>query len=246
MLDFNKADQQTYDLIPANTICPLIMNLQPGGVGQGGYLTQSQNSDAQYLKIEFTVTAGPFARRKFWANMVLSGGKLDEAGNSIAGKISASTLRAIVESARGINPLDESEAACKARMLANDYADFEGMEFLGKVGVEKGKDGYDDKNKLTCPITPDKKEYSQFQAGQFSPTPVAAAQAPTWGNSGQPAAQAPANAGTPAWTSPQPQPPAPAQPAPTQTAPAQAPAAAVQPVPPQPAPTNSPVPAWAQ
>ena len=61
--DFNHDDRQTFDLIPANSIVPVVMTIRPGHIGEGGYLTQSQNSDAQYLDCEFAVLAGPFARQ---------------------------------------------------------------------------------------------------------------------------------------------------------------------------------------
>jgi len=47
-----------------------------------------------------------------------------------------------------------------------DYKDFEGMTFIGKIGVEKGKpkndgsgESWPDKNILAAVITPDKKEW---------------------------------------------------------------------------------------
>lgn len=150
--DFNNADNSTsFDLIPAGTVVPLIMTIRPGASGEGGWLTKSTSSDAQYLACEFTVTEGKYRNRKFWQNMTVSGGKTDEAGNSKAGNITRSTLRAILESARGIRPDDESDAARKARMVSG-YGDFSGMEFVGKAGIEKGDNGYPDRNKLLAVI----------------------------------------------------------------------------------------------
>jgi hypothetical protein len=64
--DFNDAESNTGDLIPKGTVAPVILTIRPGGTGDGGWLTQSRNSPYQYLDCEFTVTAGPFAKRKFW------------------------------------------------------------------------------------------------------------------------------------------------------------------------------------
>ena len=52
-LDFNNADTGggSFELIPANTIAKVNMTIRPGGLGDGGWLTQSKSSDAQYLVI---------------------------------------------------------------------------------------------------------------------------------------------------------------------------------------------------
>ncbi len=147
-MDFNDAESNSgFDIIPVGTIAPLILTIRPGAVGEGGWETKSNSSDVTYLNVEFQVTAGPFKNRKFWQNMVVTGGKTDENGGSKAGNITRSTLRGILESARGIKPDDMSEAA-KAKRIVHGYGDFSGMEFTGKIGIEKGTGGYDDKNKL--------------------------------------------------------------------------------------------------
>ena len=88
--DYNTADTGggSFELIPADTIARVGLTIRPGGQGEGGWLTQSQSSDAQYLNCEFVITEGEFARRKFWANWTVSGGKVNEKNESIAGNIS--------------------------------------------------------------------------------------------------------------------------------------------------------------
>lgn len=183
--DFNDADQQLYDLIPANTIVPVVMTVRPGGKGDGNWFKESNDGNSLMLDCEFTVSGGPYARRKFWKLFVISAkdGKRDESGNIIAVNISRATIRAILESARGIQPTDFSEEAKKARMISSPM-DLDGLEFVCKVLVEKGTQGYADKNGLGVVITPDKKEYAEIKAGNF------AAPAPK---------NAPAPGGTPAW-----------------------------------------------
>jgi hypothetical protein len=171
-MDFNNAESNnSFDLIPVGTVAPLIMTIRPGKHGDGGWETASNSSDATYLNCEFTVTAGPFKSRKFWGNMVVSGGKKDESGNSIAGNISRSTLRGILESSRKIKPADESEAAQKARMV-DSYGDFSGMEFVGKIGIEKGTGQYEDKNKLTAPVPVTSAAYATAGAGSNDAPPA--------------------------------------------------------------------------
>ena len=196
LFDFNSAErQQSFELIPAGTIVPLIMVIKPGGSGDGGWLTASKNSDAMMLNCEFTVTEGSFAKRKVFQYMVLSGGKQNDKGESIAGNITRSTLRAMLESARGILPEDMSDTAVNKRRIAG-WQDFNGLCFVAKIGVEKGQGGYQDKNKIQAVITPDMKDYAP--APQVAaPTPAAAA--PSWGSEMAPPPPAASSNPVPAW-----------------------------------------------
>lgn len=140
--DFNDAESNSnYDVIPANTVAPMIMTIKPGSVGDGGWMTTSATSEYKWLNCEFTITEGPFRNRKFWQNMMVEGPS-EQAIN-----ITRSTLRGILESARGIKANDESPEAKAKRVIAN-YGDFSGMEFTGKIGVEPAKGDYGPKNKL--------------------------------------------------------------------------------------------------
>lgn len=172
-LDFSNASAQTGDLIPAGTVARLRMTIRAGNAGPGGWLTRSRSSDAIYISAEFTVMDGPAAKRKFWGNMTVDGGKRDETGRSLAAEITRATLRAILESARGIMPRDESPQAQAARRVP-DYGAFDGIEFVGRVGVEPGKDGYKDKNKLDVVITPDKPQWKEHSDSVATATTTAA------------------------------------------------------------------------
>lgn len=164
-MDFNNAESNSgFDLIPAGTVAPLIMTIRPGSVGEGGWETASNSSDVTYLNCEFTVTSGPFKNRRFWQNMVVSGGKADENGNSKAGNITRSTLRGILESARKIKPDDMSEEA-KAKRIVTGYGDFSGVEFVGKIGIEKGDNNYPDKNRLLAAVPVTSPAYATAGAG---------------------------------------------------------------------------------
>ena len=135
--DYNTADVGggSFELIPVDTIAKVNMTIRPGGVGEGGWLTQSQSSDAQYLNCEFVIIEGEYATRRFWGNLTVSGGKVDEQGQSKAGKITRSTLRAILESARNVQPKDESNEA-KSKRLVSSHSDFNSLEFIAKIGIE--------------------------------------------------------------------------------------------------------------
>ena len=112
--DFNDAEAQhgAFDLIPKGTIVPLRMSIKPGGHddhSQGwtnGYATQSFDTGAVYLSCEFVVTTGPFAKRKMWSNIGLQSAK-----GPTWGQMGRSFIRAALNSARNVNPLDNSPQA---------------------------------------------------------------------------------------------------------------------------------------
>lgn len=188
-LDLNSADQQQGfgELIPAGTIAPVIMTIRPGGKGPEGWLTESKSSDAMYLNCEFTVTEGPFAKRKLWSNLTWTGGKKNDKGQSMGGEITRSTLRAMLESARNIMPEDMSEKAMAARRV-NSFGEFDGLEFVIKIGVEKNKDSaYPDKNKILSVVTPDKPDYRNDHRTAQPPASTSAPSTPPWAQGPAPA-----------------------------------------------------------
>ncbi len=178
-MDFNDAgQQQSGELIPAGTIAKAVITIWPGHAGQGGWLTRSNTSDVEYLNCEFTILEGPYAKRKFWQNMTVSGGKVDERGQSKAWGITKASLRAMLDSAFGLDPDDDSPAARQKR-ITHDWGAFNGLQFITKIGIEKGKDGYADKNRLQYVLTRKNPEYASLMYGvQAGYMPTATAQLP--------------------------------------------------------------------
>ena len=223
------APQQSSDLIPDGTFAKVTMSIRKGGVDgmsevDRGLLKPSNQpgSDVLMVDAEFTVAEGPCARREFWQNFTVQGGKLDEQGQSVGWKIAKSQFRAMIDSALGLNPEDMSEAA-KAKRVLRGLADLDGITFVAKIQVEPNRNpAYKDANKLDHVVLPTAPEWQKVMAGEQVPAqpsnrarPAAAAPvsaAPAWGQS-QPAA-APA---APAWGSPAAQPST--QPAPVPAAP---------------------------
>jgi hypothetical protein len=151
--DYSQAsEQRSFELIPEGTIAVMEVNIRPGGAGDGGIMKRTKNGDAEALDLEFIITEGPLAKRKLWGFYVTAG---TTDGHKQAADITHSRLRAILQSVRAIKPTDVSEAAKKARLA--EYSDFDGMRFLGKIGIEKGTGDYKDKNILLEVVTPDKK-----------------------------------------------------------------------------------------
>ena len=157
--DFNDAEQQQgFDLIPKGTIVAVRMTIKPGGHDDpdqgwtGGYATESFDTGAVYLACEFIVTRGPFAKRKMWSNIGLHSAK-----GPTWGQMGRTFIRAVLNSARNVNPKDNSPEAASARRI-NSFAELDGIEFVARVDVEKDSKG-EDRNVVKLAIEPDHKDY---------------------------------------------------------------------------------------
>lgn len=171
-IDFNSApEQREGGLIDDGTIAAVHMTVRPGSSGTDGFLKRSKDGGSQALDCEFTVVDGKFAKRKFWGLFTVMG---STAGHAAASDISGSRLRAILESARGIRPDDESEAAKIGRCI-NSYGEFDGLRFVAKIGIEKGKEGFKDRNTLVAAVTPDRKDWVRVEQVVKAAAPVGAA-----------------------------------------------------------------------
>lgn len=171
--DFNSAaEQSSYDLIPKGSLVRVRMTIRPGGFDDpsqgwtGGYATRNDNTGSVYLNCEFVVLEGEYARRKMWSLIGLSSPKGPEWAN-----MGRTFIKAILNSARGIHPGDNSPAAQNARRISG-FADLDGIEFLGKVDWEKDQNGQD-KSVIKVAITPDHKDYAALMSGQQSTAPSA-------------------------------------------------------------------------
>lgn len=196
--DFNSApEQREGGLIPDGTICVVHMTVRPGNAGEGGWLKRSKAGDSMAMDCEFTVVDGPFAKRKFWSLFTVEG---TTEGHTKAADISGSRLRAILESARGIRPDDDSEAARNARRVTS-YGDFDGIRFVAKIGIEKAKpdSGFKDKNTLDVAITPDRKAWVKVE--QINKSPTATSFRPNGSAAQAATANATQAASKPAWAS---------------------------------------------
>lgn len=226
--DLNDAElPRSSDLIPDGSFAKVTMALRPGGVdGEGELdrgllkLSNTPGSDVRMLDTEFTVVSGPHARRKFWQQFTVQGGKVDEHGVSIGWKISKGMFRAMVDSALGLNPQDMSEAA-KAQRKLRGLRDLHGITFVAKIRVEPSTNpDYGDTNRLDRVVLPGEPEYARIMAGETVPAQPShrpakkatgpKAPAPSWG----PPQARPVAATTPAWAPPASSAPAPATPPP--------------------------------
>ena len=117
------------------------------------------------------------------------------------GQMGRSFIRAALNSARNVNPQDNSPQASAARRI-NSLADLDGIEFIARVDVEKDSKG-DDRNVVKIVVEPDHKDYAALMG--VAPKAVTGG-----GNPGAPAQATPAFAaparsaqapvsGKPAW-----------------------------------------------
>jgi hypothetical protein len=213
LTDFSSANEQRPEgCIPDGTFVALKLHWRPGGENVAGcspddlgLFKQSLNSDVVYIDTELSVTGGPYNGRKLWQNFTVAGGKVTEAGVSKAWNISKDTLRAMIDSALGLDPKDVS-AATKAKRNLPSFRSLEGIEFFAKLGIEKGGampggGNYPDKNRIAHVVVPGEPQYAELKAGkEVTPAPSQIkepeASTPPW-QQGE-ATSAPAQGG-PAW-----------------------------------------------
>lgn len=198
MIDLNVAEQQSTSTgrgpIPPDSCVIVQMHLRsPKANKQGSHaLLGRSDKGNEYLDAEFKVCSPTYEDKAIWQNLTVI-------GSDQAVKISMRMLRAIVESARNLDPNDQSPEATEARKL-QDWSDLEGIRFMVKVDA-KAEVSYKDgktyiNNHIKRVITPDMEEYAIVaRDGEIitsNPLPTEAAapkaapamgklQAPTWG-----------------------------------------------------------------
>jgi hypothetical protein len=185
MLNLNNANvsdapQMERTLIPAGTVCRAVVNVKLGDMeisefGTGQWFKKSQTSKAKWMELEFTVIGGEHDKRKFWDKIFVDGDKMSPNGIPVTKEIGLSTLRMIIESAFNIVPTDTS-AEAQARRQISGVNDLNGMEICAKVGIDKGTNGYADKNKLTAAMTPNQKDFIPSGQAPMSQTPASSQQ----------------------------------------------------------------------
>jgi len=148
-------------VIPHGTTATCVLHIRPGNVGEDGLLTRSKDGGCEMLVSELTIADGPYKGRKLFERWILAG---TTDGHAKSADINRSTLKAILDSALGLKPDDLSPQARAARTV--DLKQFEGMSFIGRIGIEKGRprndgsgENWPDKNILAGVVTPDKRDW---------------------------------------------------------------------------------------
>ncbi|WP_086930591.1 hypothetical protein [Agarilytica rhodophyticola] len=161
--NFNDADDQVdFDIIPKGTLAKVRMTIKPGGYNNpdmgwtGDYATQSEDTGAVYLNCEFIILEGEYARRKIWSLVGLhsrKGEKWSQMGRAF--------VKAILCSARGIKKDDFSNHAMQALSITG-LADLDGLEFVAKIGIDKGDENNEPRNIIHVAVTPENKHYASI------------------------------------------------------------------------------------
>jgi hypothetical protein len=158
-IDFSNAgEQQSFDPVPDGTIVALLTHLKAGGYGDDGILTRSNSSESYYLSCESTVINGTYKGRKVWHTLMIKGAD-GHSGHDQAVDIARKSIKAMLESARGVRPDDKSSAANKARSI-NSYVDLDGLQFIAKLKIipaqkdEAGNVRYPAKNGIARVLVP--------------------------------------------------------------------------------------------
>jgi hypothetical protein len=136
------------DLMPNKTIVLVQMNVVYGA-GTDNVLTPTKAGDAEMLKFEGVVLEGRHTKRMF-GNWLVEG---STEGQKQMAERYLGILKGILASARYVDPNDQSPEA-RAKLTA-EWRDFDGLRFLAEIGIEKGKDGFEDKNIILRAITRD-------------------------------------------------------------------------------------------
>lgn len=137
------------DLMPNKTIVLVQMNVVYGA-GTDNVLTPTKAGDAEMLKFEGVVLEGRHTKRKMFGNWLVEG---STEGQKQMAERYLGILKGILASARYVDPNDQSPEA-RAKLTA-EWRDFDGLRFLAEIGIEKGKDGFEDKNIILRAITRD-------------------------------------------------------------------------------------------
>jgi hypothetical protein len=166
--DFNDAGDQTGGLeaFPPG-VYKLKTYLRQGGAGEEGVLRTSKNSLSHLLDFEFTVQGGSYGARKLWENWVFEPTEDNDKpadGLLQAIEITRAKIKALLNSAHGLNTADKSEEAQKKRSFES-LLDLDGLVFVARVSIKSQPGtGYRDKNIIQEILTPDDKQWFSFMA----------------------------------------------------------------------------------
>lgn len=181
MLDLNNVSYsddgpRDFELLPDGAVVRAFVKLSGGDhelpeFGGGTYFKSSQ-SGAKWMPVELTIVGGPYDKRKIWQNIFVDGAKTDQNGFSIAKRIGLETIKKMVDSHFSLSMKDVSPEAAQKRGSVNGVHMLNGMQICFKVGIEKGNNGYPDKNKIKTILTRDSQEFIAGDATATA-TPVA-------------------------------------------------------------------------
>jgi hypothetical protein len=160
-LDFNTAEDQIGQvLIPNKTPLKVRLTIRPGFHNEpelgcnDGWCSTNKLTGSVYLSCEFLVLEGEFKRRKLFNLIGLRSLKGPEWG-----RLGASFIKAILNSAHGIDPTDLSPKAMEARRVTG-FHQLTGLVFVGRSGIDKNSKG-EERAVIKSAICPGDLQYDQ-------------------------------------------------------------------------------------
>jgi hypothetical protein len=175
MFDFNDADtQRDNSPVPAG-IYRLKAKVNAGAMD---VLTLAKSLRTKHLELELTIVEpADFAKRKIWdritcefvedadadAEAPITSEQAERFRTAV--RIGRSKIRAMLESARNIDPTDNSDAA-QARRCIDDYLELDGLVFWAEVEIRKGANGYRDSNIVWRIVVPGDDDYPKAASSQ--------------------------------------------------------------------------------
>jgi hypothetical protein len=176
-IDLNQADRQDVTLLPSG-VYRLKIKLKFNADGE--VLRWAKSMRTQHLEAELIVVDGAFAGQKLTDYITVV---FDDSEHShlpalstedirkyeTAVRLGQRRLRAIVESAHGIEPSDSSEEAKRLRRV-DDLRALNGLTFFAQIETRKGNGNFRDRNIVDFIITPDLPDYPKSN-GPARPVP---------------------------------------------------------------------------
>lgn len=212
--DFGSAPQgQGGELIPAGTLAFATINIRPASIEfQKICKSGRENKANKYLDYELELTSGPYTGRKMF-------GMIGVSGSEQWVNMSMAAVRHILEVGRRAGAENPQGYVLGAQLPDGDermWMELDGLQCAIKVGIEKGKDNYPDKNRVSQFLSPNAssptvKDFlalaggATMAAGEPATAPAKPAASAPWapGAAGNLAAQQPRavseSAGRPAW-----------------------------------------------
>jgi hypothetical protein len=176
-IDLSKEQpQQARGPIPAGVYL-LEIKLKPGSIGElDPYLLIAKNQRTRMLALEYMVVEGEHAKRKLFDYITvaadlsdnpdlppLDAKQRDNYNTSV--RMGLSKLRAMIDSAHGLDTNDHSAEADTKRKFA-DWSALNGLRFWGQVEIRPARNGYRASNELFFVVTPGMPDYPKVPAQQ--------------------------------------------------------------------------------
>ncbi len=169
--DFNDVPDQGFELIPSGVKAKLNIELiKPDpGMSANSFLHKSKESNLHYLRLKFIIVSNPSKGRVFTQNFMygIPGVPRTELSNQLsegtvkAVNIALSNLKAMVQSARGIDPKDK-QANCAIR----SFQELHHIQIAASIKIAKNKDpAYSDSNEIAYVIRTNNEDYGPIMRG---------------------------------------------------------------------------------